>query len=48
MSFFDFFRSAAKERRSADTAKERLSLLLSHERAHRNGPTFCPCCRRSC
>ena len=40
MSFFDFFRSAPKK--SADHAKERLKLLLAHERAHRNGPDFLP------
>lgn len=41
MSFFDFFRLSGG-RRSADTAKERLQLLLAHERAHRNGPDFLP------
>ena len=41
MSFFDMFRLGSK-RRSADTAKERLQLLLAHERSHRNGPDFLP------
>jgi cell division topological specificity factor len=41
MKFFDFFRLSGG-RRSADTAKERLQLLLAHERAHRNGPDFLP------
>jgi cell division topological specificity factor len=41
MKLFDFFRLSGG-RRSADTAKERLQLLLSHERAHRNGPDFLP------
>ena len=41
MSFFDIFR-LSRGRRSADTAKERLQLLLAHERSHRNGPDFLP------
>ena len=41
MKFLDFFRLSGG-RRSADTAKERLQLLLAHERAHRNGPDFLP------
>ena len=40
MKFFDLFRSAPKK--SAEHAKERLKLLLAHERAHRNGPDFLP------
>jgi cell division topological specificity factor len=42
MSFFDLFRLGSKRRSPAETAKERLQLLLAHERAHRNGPDFLP------
>ncbi len=42
MRLFDFFRLSSGQRRSADEAKERLQLLLSHERAHRHGPDFLP------
>ncbi|MFN3075982.1 MAG: cell division topological specificity factor MinE [Alphaproteobacteria bacterium] len=38
MSLFNFFRP----RRSADTAKERLQILLAHERADREAPDFLP------
>ncbi len=41
MRLLDFFRLSAPKK-SAETAKERLQLLLSHERAHRNGPDFLP------
>jgi cell division topological specificity factor len=40
MKFLDFFRPTQKK--SAEQAKERLKLLLAHERAHRNGPDFLP------
>ncbi|MBF0560927.1 MAG: cell division topological specificity factor MinE [Alphaproteobacteria bacterium] len=38
MKLFDVFRN----RRSADTAKERLQLLLAYERADRGRPDFLP------
>jgi cell division topological specificity factor len=41
MSFFDIFRLSG-QKRSADHAKDRLKLLLAHERSHRNGPDFLP------
>ena len=41
MRLLDFFRLSSPKK-SAETAKERLQLLLSHERAHRNGPDFLP------
>lgn len=40
MSLLDFFR--AKPRASADTAKERLQILLAHDRAGRVGQDFIP------
>lgn len=41
MSIFDFFRSAPRPTAAA-TAKERLQLVLAHERADRNSPDFLP------
>lgn len=41
MSLFDFLR-ASPRRNSAQTAKERLQLVLAHERAGRDAPDFLP------
>lgn len=41
MSIFNFFRSPAK-RPSADQAKERLQIVLAHERASRFSPDYLP------
>jgi cell division topological specificity factor len=41
MSIFDFFR-APKRPTVAATAKERLQIVLAHERADRNSPDFLP------
>ncbi len=40
MSIFDYFRP--HRRNSASLAKERLQIIVSHERATRNGPDFLP------
>ncbi|HYM03821.1 MAG TPA: cell division topological specificity factor MinE [Stellaceae bacterium] len=40
MSLFDFF--FPKKPASASIAKERLQIVLAHERAGRNGPDFLP------
>ncbi len=32
--------------RSAPVARDRLQVLLAHERALSGGPTWSPCCRR--
>jgi cell division topological specificity factor len=39
--FLDFFRLARPRAASADTAKQRLSLIIAHER-HTGGPDFLP------
>ena len=40
MSLLDFFRS--NRNASANVAKERLQILVSHERAMRNAPSYLP------
>jgi cell division topological specificity factor len=40
MSLLDFFRSNQKP--SASVAKERLQILVNHERAMRNAPSYLP------
>ncbi len=40
MSIFNFFRSAARP--SAVQAKERLQIVMAHERAGRSGPDYLP------
>lgn len=45
MSIFDFFR-APRRPTAAATAKERLQLVLAHERADRNSPDFLPALQR--
>jgi cell division topological specificity factor len=37
---FDFFKN--RPRKSAETAKERLQILMAHERSTRSGPDFLP------
>ncbi len=41
MSLFSFFRRS-RPASSAETAKERLQILLAHERQDRSGPDFLP------
>lgn len=40
MSIFDFLRSS--QRKSAATAKERLQIIMAHERANRSSPDYLP------
>ena len=40
MSFIDYFRS--KKTSSASVAKERLQIIVSHERTQRNQPDYLP------
>ncbi len=42
MTLFGFLRRPAKPASSADTAKERLQILLAHERQDRSGPDYLP------
>jgi cell division topological specificity factor len=45
MSMLGFFRRP-RQANSADTAKERLQILLSHERTDRSSPEFLPMLQR--
>ena len=40
MSFLDYFRS--KEKKTASVAKERLQIIVAHERGQRNQPDYLP------
>ena len=40
MSFLDYFRSSRKP--SASISKERLQIVVAHERARRNAPDYLP------
>lgn len=40
MSFLNYFRSQKKG--SASVAKERLQIIVAHERSQRNGPDYLP------
>ena len=40
MSFFDYFRS--RKTNSASIAKERLQIIVAHERGNRNQPDYLP------
>ena len=44
MGLFDYFRSSKPK--SAQMAKERLQILIAHERVDRDGPDFLPQLRR--
>jgi cell division topological specificity factor len=45
MTMLSFFRRS-RETSSADTAKERLQILLSHERTDRSSPEYLPMLQR--
>ncbi len=46
MGIADFFRERRKqERGSASVAKERLQIIVSHERSQRDGPDYLPMLR---
>ncbi|CAK0760265.1 Z-ring positioning protein MinE [Azospirillaceae bacterium] len=42
MRIFDFFRPAPPKTNSAAQAKERLQIVMAHERAGRTGPDYLP------
>lgn len=44
MSLFDYFKSG--EKTSASVAKERLQILVAHERNQRNAPDYLPAMQR--
>ena len=46
MNIFDFFRERKKET-PASIAKERLSIIVAHERGQRSQPDYLWPCRRS-
>ncbi|MBY6105881.1 cell division topological specificity factor MinE [Ferrimonas balearica] len=41
MGFMEYFRKD-KEKESAGTAKDRLKVIVAHQRLHRNGPDYLP------
>lgn len=45
MSFFDYFRSK-KQPNSASVAKERLKIIVAHERGQRTEPDYLPSMRK--
>jgi len=46
MGIADYFRQRRKEQRgSASVAKERLQIIVSHERSQRDGPDYLPMLR---
>lgn len=45
MSLFNYFRGK-KEPQSASLAKERLQIVIAHERSHRHQPDFLPQMKR--
>lgn len=42
MGLLDYFRSAARNKGSAAVAKERLQILVAHDRAARDRPSYLP------
>ena len=42
MSLFDYFRASKSKSKSASLAKERLQILVAHERTFRNKPSYLP------
>lgn len=42
MSFFDYFKANANEKSSAQTAKDRLQIIVAHERGQRGAPDYLP------
>lgn len=42
MGLLDYFRSRSQSATSASVAKERLQILVAHERAQRNKPDYLP------
>ncbi len=46
MSLLDYFKGKNNEAASANLAKERLKIIVAHERAQRNGPDYLPALKR--
>jgi cell division topological specificity factor len=46
MGILDYFRSAPKERHTANKAKERLQVIVAHQRSHRPAVDFLPSLKR--
>jgi len=46
MNIFDFFRELKKKSSSAQVAKERLQIIVHHERGRRNQPDYLPSLQR--
>ncbi|MCP3866660.1 MAG: cell division topological specificity factor MinE [Gammaproteobacteria bacterium] len=42
MGFLDYFRATPKSGKSATLAKERLQILVSHDRLEANSPSYLP------
>ena len=42
MNIFDFFRERKKQGTTASVAKERLSIIVAHERGQRSQPDYLP------
>ncbi len=42
MRFLDFFRSSPKEAATAPVAKERLQVIVAHQRRQKNAPQYLP------
>jgi cell division topological specificity factor len=42
MNIFDFFRERKKQNSTASIAKERLSIIVAHERGQRSQPDYLP------
>ncbi|SDU17907.1 cell division topological specificity factor MinE [Halopseudomonas salegens] len=42
MSIFDYFRDRKKSTTTASVAKERLQIIVAHERGQRNQPDYLP------
>lgn len=42
MNFFDFFRANKKTTATASVAKERLQIIVAHERGQRDSPDYLP------
>lgn len=42
MSLMDIFRKEQQDTKSASVAKERLRVLVAHDRLHHNGPEYLP------
>ena len=42
MSLLDYFRASRKKKGSASVARERLQILVAHDRAERDRPSYLP------